>query len=153
MPSEEELIEFQIKQQKHIEASNNLFDKDPIKQKSAFNYLKKEAESGSAFSTGKVGWGYQLGLGVEADLNKAKELYTSAAESGMTYWQFLLAHAYEQGYLGLQPSLELKKHWLNYKPKLHSGIYECWVKIYYEMGIFPINNDVYQQNKTICLSS
>lgn len=152
-PSQQELIDARLKQQKHIEASNNLFDKDPLKQKSAFNYLRQEADSGSAFSSGKLGWAYQLGLGVKADLSKAKELYTFAANSGMTYWQFLLAHAYEQGYLGLPASPERKKYWLTYKPKIHSGLYECWVKNYYEMGIFPANEKAYQLNKNICLQN
>ena len=115
-----DVAKFKVKEMSHIEASKMLFQSDSFQdQKEGFEYLAKEANEGSAYSIGKIGWAYQMGLGVDADLDKAKELYLSPARAGMTYWQFLLAHAYEMGYLGFIQSGEQYEYWLNFQPKIH----------------------------------
>lgn len=142
------------KEQYHAEASRKLFQsKNEKEQKEGFLYLQREANEGSAYSTGKIGWAYQMGFGVDKNISKAKKLYESAAKSGMTYWQFLLAHAHEQGYLGFSKSEEKYQYWLNYQPKVHLDKYECWVANYYEMGIFPKNDPIYSINKKSCNES
>ena len=135
----------------HTEASKKLFQSEnEADRKEGFSYLLKESKEGSAYSTGKIGWAYQMGWGVSKDIEKAKSLYVSAANSGMTYWQYLLAHAYEQGYLGFEKSGQKYEYWLNFKPKVHNAKYECWVANYYEMGIFPKNNAIYNANQQAC---
>jgi len=125
----------------HMLASLRLFQsKDNIEQRLGFSYLESEYEEGSAYSAGKLGWAYQRGLGVEPNLLKAIELYEYAALRGMTYWQFLLAHAYEKGYLGFEVDEEKAKYWFILEPKVHSAKYECWVANYYRDGTFPTNN-------------
>lgn len=125
----------------HQIASYNLFQgNDKEKKNLGFKYLQKEYERGSAYSAGKLGWAYQEGLGTEKNLQKAKELYEFAAKHGMTYWQFLLAHAYEKGYLEYQVDLVKSKYWLEYEPKVHIDHYECWVSYYYNVGIYPEDN-------------
>lgn len=139
------------KERLHIEASRKLFQSDDETDRAeGFQRLLTESNEGSAYSRGKIGWAYQMGLGVKKDLDKAKLLYISAAESGMTYWQYLLAHAYQQGYLGLEKSEEKFKHWLNYQPKVQRAQYECWVANYYEMGLFPENDAIYTFNRKTC---
>ena len=68
----------------------------------------------------------------------------------MTYWQYLLAHAHEHGYLGLNRDLERRDFWLNYERKIHRGVYECWVVTYYEVGEFPANPKVEREHRRIC---
>jgi TPR repeat protein len=132
--------EYEIKSDKHIQASSTLFKKDDAsKHRDAFNYLYSEYKDGSAYSAGKLGWAYQKGLGVKPDLDKAIELYEFAASRGMTYWQYLLAHAYDQGYLGFDVNPEKRDYWLNQSYKVHIAKYECWVVSYYAMGIYPSN--------------
>jgi TPR repeat protein len=122
----------------HVLASLRVFkSEDPRQQRLGFRRLEREYEEGSAYAAGKLGWAYQRGLGVEPDLDRAVELYTEAASRGMTYWQYLLAHAYEEGYFGLEPDPERAAHWLNMKPKIHLARYECWVANYYSDGTFP----------------
>ena len=122
----------------HMIASIDVFQSDDAdRQRAGVETLEKEYREGSAYSAGKLGWAYQLGLGVEQDISKAMELYEYAAESGMTYWQYLLAHAYEQGYLGLDVDEERAGYWREFTPKAHIAFYECWVAEYYDMGIFP----------------
>jgi len=146
-----EYEDFMRKQEMHFDASKKLFrSENPDEIKKAYAYLQKETDEGSAYSAGKIGWAYQLGRGTEKDLKKAKELYLHAANRGMTYWQFLLAHAYQQGYLEFDKSDKEYKYWLNYEPKVHIAYYECWVLTYYDMGIFPTNEYQYKQNEITC---
>lgn len=112
--------------------------------------MKSEFEKGSAYSAGKLGWAYQKGLGVSPDLEKAKELYEHAAHNGMTYWQFLLAHAYEKGYLGYTKNHRQSQYWRTSQPKVHIDIYECWVHKYYLMKIFPPNAEIQKIYKKRC---
>lgn len=154
MPTQQEIREFKTSQQNHVEASKKLFQSNNEKdQKEGFIYLHRESDEGSAYSTGKIGWAYQMGFGVQKDLAKAKQLYESAAKSGMTYWQYLLAHAYEQGYLGFTKSEEKYQYWLNYEPKIHTAKYECWVANYYDMGIFPKSDRLLSLNRKLCNES
>ncbi|WP_049721432.1 SEL1-like repeat protein [Gilvimarinus polysaccharolyticus] len=127
----------------HVRASKLLFNSDDKNDHAeGFAILHSEYEKGSAYSAGKIGWAYQKGLSVDADLDKALELYDFAARRGMTYWQYMLAHAYEMGYLGLEKSDEQRDYWLSYKPKVHIDIYECWVEYYYSKGFYPENSDL-----------
>lgn len=138
----------------HIRASKLLFSSnDPVKQKQGFEFLLNEYENGSAYSAGKIGWAYQKGLGVEKDLVKAVELYEYAASRGMTYWQFMLAHAYEMGYLGLDKNEERRDYWLNFKDKRHIDTYECWVKYYYSNGFYPSNTQLESMYEEACKNS
>jgi len=138
----------------HRLASIQLFKSTDFKeQQEGFKTLEKEFNSGSAFAAGKLGWAYQHGFGVKKDLTKAIELYHHAAESGMTSWQFLLAHAYENGYLNLEKSNAKALHWLNFEPKVHVARYECWVVVYYEDGTFPANDSEYKKNNKLCNAS
>lgn len=135
----------------HILASLRLFKTDdPTLQRLGFEALEQEYEAGSAFAAGKIGWAYQRGLGVEPDRDKALELYEYAAESGMTYWQYLLAHAYEKGYLGLDVDPAKTAYWVAYKPKVHIALYECWVASYYKDGTFPPDDELQSQYQKIC---
>lgn len=135
----------------HILASLRLFNTDDASlQKQGFETLEQEYESGSAFSAGKLGWAYQKGLGVEPDRVKALELYEYAAQRGMTYWQYLLAHAYEKGYLGLEPDPARAADWVAYKPKIHVALYECWVASYYADGTFPANDELQAAYQKVC---
>ena len=68
----------------------------------------------------------------------------------MTYWQYLLAHAYERGYLGLDTDIERAKSWREFQPKVHIAQYECWVAIYYQDCTFPVNEDVADEYQKIC---
>ena len=113
----------------HMVASIGVFQSDdPERQRQGFEHLQSEfSDTGSAYAAGKMGWAYQKGLGVEQDIGRALELYNLAAERGMTYWQYLLAHAYERGYLGLDVDNERAEHWRNFKPKVHIASYECWI--------------------------
>jgi len=139
------------KQSAHMLASIQLFKSTNFEeQQVGFKQLKKEYESGSAYAAGKLGWAYQRGLAVKPDISKAVELYNYAASSGMTYWQFLLAHAYKQGYLGLKKSSEKSEYWLNFEPKIHIGHYECWVTSYYEDGTFPKNEQELLHYRALC---
>ncbi len=145
--------EFLQKQKEHEKASKLLFhSKIEEDQKKGFDILLKEHEEGSAYSSGKIGWAYQRGLGVEANLEKALELYFVAAKGGNTYWQFLLAHAYEKGYLGLPADKKKMEFWLNYSPKIHIGSYDCWVAYYYEVGIYPSDEYEYRKRSEQCKS-
>ena len=135
----------------HILASLRLFNsEDPSLQRLGFEVLEKEYESGSAFAAGKLGWAYQKGLGVDPDRDKALELYEYAAQRGMTYWQYLLGHAYEKGYLGLEPDPEKAVGWITYKPKIHVALYECWVASYYADSTFPTNEELQIKYQKIC---
>ena len=135
----------------HMLASLRLFmTDDPALQLLGFQALNQEFQSGSAFAAGKLGWAYQKGLGVERNLDKALELYNYAARSGMTYWQYLLAHAHEMGYLGLHPDPGRAAEWVVFKPKVHIALYECWVALYYSDGTFPANEGLRQQYQKTC---
>ncbi len=136
----------------HMIASIDVFQSgDPVRQSEGFKYLEREhTETGSAYAAGKVGWAYQQGFGVAQDIERALELYNYAAERGMTYWQYLLAHAYEMGYLGLEIDKERSKYWLAFKPKVHVALYECWVAIYYRDGTFPKNEELRAKHQKIC---
>ncbi len=135
----------------HILASLRLFSTDdPEQHRLGFAALEREYEEGSAYSAGKLGWAYQRGLAVEPDLQKAVELYEHAASNGMTYWQYLLAHAHEKGYLGLEVDEEQAAYWLNFKPKVHIDLYECWVANYYADGTFPSNEKLQAEYRQIC---
>ena len=146
--------EHEIEANKHTQASNDLFNSDDAsKYAEAFSYLYSEYKDGSAYSAGKIGWAYQKGLGVEPDLGKAIELYEFAASRGMTYWQYLLAHAYEQGYLGFEVNPEKRDYWLNQNYKVHVAKYECWVFNYYKMGIYPSDSKLEQFYEQECNGS
>ncbi len=135
----------------HILASLRLFNTDDHSlQQLGFEVLEQEYESGSAFAAGKLGWAYQKGLGIDPDQDKALELYQYAAKSGMTYWQYLLAHSYEKGYLGLIANPDKAVYWIEFKPKVHVALYECWVASYYADGTFPANDELQAQYQTIC---
>ena len=136
----------------HMVASIAVFQSDdPEEQEVGFKFLRREyEEEGSAYAAGKLGWAYQRGLGVEQDLTKAIELYKFAASQGMTYWQYLLAHAYEKGYLGLDVDEERAAYWLKFKPKVHIALYECWVAIYYQDGTFPKSDKLASEYQQVC---
>ncbi|MEM8681942.1 MAG: tetratricopeptide repeat protein [Pseudomonadota bacterium] len=136
----------------HIIASIDVFQSDdPERQRQGFEHLESEySNTGSAYAAGKIGWAYQKGLGVEQDISRALELYNFAAERGMTYWQYLLAHAYERGYLGLEADDERAEHWRSFKPKIHVVVYECWVAVYYADGTFPENEELHAEYQEIC---
>ncbi|RRC96764.1 sel1 repeat family protein [Amphritea balenae] len=127
-----------------------LMSPDPEEKRLGFEYLNHEFAEGSAYAAGKLGWAYQHGFGVTPDINKALELYHYAAEKGMTYWQYLLAHAYEKGYLGLKVNHDKTSYWLNDVPKVHIAKYECWVANYYENGTFPQNEEEHQKYSEKC---
>ena len=94
----------------HMLASLRVFHSDdPAIQREGFLTLQQEADHGSAYSAGKLGWAFALGRGTEKNEQRALEQYFIAAKAGMTYWQFLLAHAYEQGYYGLPIDLDQTK--------------------------------------------
>lgn len=136
---------------RHILASIRLFSSDnPSLQRLGFEALEDEYLEGSAYAGGKLGWAYQRGLGVEPNQEKALELYNMAAKAGGTYWQYLLAHAYEMGYLGLEPDAEMSTYWLEYEPKIHYATYECWVTTYYKDGIFPQSNELHARYSGSC---
>ena len=138
----------------HMRASMQVFKSDnKEEQRAGFLFLKNEYESGSGYSAGKLGWAYQRGFGVQPDLKKAIKLYEDSAQRGGTYWQFLLAHAHEQGYLGFTPNKENATYWLDMKPKIHIAKYECWVANYYEDGIFPMNEEKLNYYDTECSKS
>lgn len=139
------------RQASHSLASIRLFSSDDFhEQQLGFQYLVTEYEQGSYYSGGKLGWAYQKGLGVEEDLEKALNLYREAASHGMTYWQFLLAHAYQQGYLGLEQDAEMYDYWLNFNPRVHIATYECWVASYYSDGTFPRNERLQEEYQGLC---
>jgi len=151
LPSDKDMEDYLLKKQMHIEASQKLFQSDKEEDlREGFRYLLQESKEGSAYSTGKIGWAYQMGLGTPKNLDKARSLYISAANSGMTYWQHLLAHAYKEGYLGFDKSEQKSEYWLNFQPKVHIAEYSCWVASYYEMGVFPENSSIYLSNKKLC---
>jgi len=68
----------------------------------------------------------------------------------MTYWQYLLAHAYEKGYLGLAIDEQRANYWRDHKPKVHVALYECWVAIYYADGTFPKNEELRVNYQKVC---
>jgi len=137
----------------HMLASLRVFHSTGFSEQAlGVEYLKKEYSEGSAFAAGKLGWAYQHGYGIEANLEKALELYHHAAENGMTYWQFLLSHAYEKGYLGLDINKEKASYWLNYQQKVHLAKYECWLVTYYENGTYPLNETEYQKYTEACVA-
>ncbi len=136
----------------HMIASIDVFQSsDPTRQRAGFKVLESEyMDRGSAYAAGKLGWAYQRGLGVDKDREKALELYNIAAQRGMTYWQYLLAHAYEKGYLGLEIDDERAKYWREFKPKVHVAVYECWVSVYYQDGTFPESDELASDFQKIC---
>ena len=140
------------KQAKYVLASINLFgSENPDDWKSGINVLLEEYKAGSFYSAGKIGWAYHLGRGVEKDDKKALELYTSAAQNGMTQWQYLLAHAYEQGYYGLPKDNKMVTYWLNYKPKVHKIEYNCTIYGLYNSGrSFPNNTTAKNKYEQLC---
>ena len=122
----------------HMLASMRLFQSDdPAEMKKGLAIIEKEAESGSCYSAGKLGWAYQHGLAVSKNLEKAKTLYERAAKCGMTYWQILLSHAHEKGYLGFKQDPVKAVYWRNFEPKVHIADFNCWVANYYRNGTFP----------------
>lgn len=135
----------------HMLASMQVFhSKDPEIQRVGFLALQQEAEAGSAYSAGKVGWAYAVGLGTERNEHLALEQYSIAADAGMTYWQHLLAHAYERGYYGLPIDLEKAAYWREFQPKIHYSKYECEVAGNYGRGTFPANEKLESQFREAC---
>jgi TPR repeat protein len=137
----------------HMLASIQVFrSDDPELQREGFLTLKQEADDGSAYSAGKLGWAYALGRGTEKSEKRALEQYFIAAKAGMTYWQFLLAHVYEQGYYGQPVDPERADYWRTYKPKIHIAKYECVIAQDYERGIFPANEQLQKQYMDACVN-
>lgn len=135
----------------HMLASIQLFQSDdPVLQRRGFAVLQEEAEDGSAYSAGKLGWAYAMGLGIEKDEERALELYFVAANAGMTYWQYSLAHAYEQGYFGLPVDEERANYWREFEPKSHITTYECQVASNYERGLYPTNLELERRYRQQC---
>ena len=135
----------------HMLASMRVFKSDdPELQRKGFLTLMQEANDGSAYSTGKLGWAYALGRGTEKNQQRALEQYFIAAKAGMTYWQFLLAHAYEQGYYGLPIDPDQAKYWREFEPKIHITKYECEVAGNYERGTFPENEELHSRYLDAC---
>ena len=137
----------------HMLASIQVFrSDDPKLQRKGFLTLKQEADDGSAYSAGKLGWAYALGRGTEKSEKRALEQYFIAAKAGMTYWQFLLAHVYEQGYYGQPVDPERAEYWRTYEPKIHIAKYECEIAQDYERGIFPANEQLQKQYMDACVN-
>lgn len=135
----------------HMLASVQIFKSDdPELQRRGFLTLKQETNNGSAYSAGKLGWAYALGRGTEKNEQRALEQYFIAAKAGMTYWQFLLAHAYEQGYYGLPIDPDQAKYWREFEPKIHIAKYECEIAGNYERGTFPANEELHKQYLDAC---
>lgn len=113
--------------------------------------LQTEYDEGSPFAAGKLGWAYHMGYGVQQDDAKALMLYEYAAQNGMTLWQFLLAHAYEQGYYGLKVDTERAEYWKAFPEKIHTYVYECAVRDLYREGIsFPKRPEVESKYEARC---
>jgi TPR repeat protein len=135
----------------HMLASMQVFrSNDPELQRRGFLALQEEAQAGSAYSAGKMGWAYAMGWGTEKDEQRALEQYFIAAKAGMTYWQYLLAHAYEQGYYGLPVDQERATYWREFEPKVHVTTYECEVAGSYERGLYPANPELQQKYRKAC---
>lgn len=138
----------------HILASMKIFQSENDEdRREGFLFLKQEAENGSCYSAGKIGWAYQKGFGVDANLQKAISLYEQAAKCGMTHWQILLSHAHKEGYLGFTASEEQAEYWKTMEPKTHIATYECWVATYYRDGVFPENSKKASQYEQLCAVS
>jgi len=138
----------------HMLASMRILKSPDFKeQQLGVKQLQTEFSEGSAYAAGKLGWAYQHGYGVAKNQEKSLELYHYAAKNGMTYWQYLLSHAYEKGYLGLEVDVEKAKYWLNYTPKVHIARYECWVSTYYENGTYPLNDKESKKYREKCYSA
>ena len=120
------------------------------RQKSGFEVLEKEFQRGSVYAAGIMGWAYQQGLGVEQDTQRALELYKYSAERGMTYWQYLLAHAFYNGYLELKASKERGDYWREMRPKLLDASYGCLVSKFYQVGIFPNSPNAMNEGNEDC---
>ena len=135
----------------HMLASIRLFQSDdPAEMKKGLAIIEKEAEEGSCYSAGKLGWAYQHGLAVTKDLQKAKTLYERSAKCGMTYWQILLSHAHEKGYLGYRQDPIQATYWREMKPKVHTADYNCWVADYYRNGTFPPDDKELYHYANLC---
>ena len=146
-------LEYLYKSSSHAKATEKVFDSNVLEeQRKGIQHLKKEVKEGSYYAMGKLGWAYQLGIGVEKDLPKALNLYEKAADAGMTYWQILLAHAYQQGYFGLEKSPEKHLYWANHSNKIHNANYTCWVSDYYKNNIFPANEKISMKYDAKCKS-
>jgi len=139
-------------QASHMIASIKAFNSaDPEVQKEGVEAINREFDAGSKFSAGKLGWAYHLGAGVKKDDRRALELYKIAAEGGMTLWQFLLSHAYEQGYYGLRSDTTKSDYWRKYQPKVQVYSYECAVASLYREGrSFPNNIPIQQKYEAMC---
>jgi TPR repeat protein len=139
------------KQAGHILANLKVFrSNSKEEQKEGLELLKKEYQIGSKFSAGKLGWAYNAGLGAKKDEEKAFEYYKIAAEGGMTLWQYLLAHIYEEGYYGKKPDIQQVEYWKSYRPKVHVYTYECAVAQLYSGKVsFPENPEI--ENKFVGL--
>ncbi len=135
----------------HMLASIRLFQSDdPDEMKRGLAVIEEEAENGSCYSAGKLGWAYQHGLAVPRNLGKAKTLYEKAASCGMTYWQILLSHAFDQGYLGFEEDPVAALYWRNFEPKVHIGDFNCWVANYYRNGTFPDDEQALANYTRLC---
>jgi len=136
----------------HILASMNVFQSENInEQKEGIKFLLMEYDQGSKFSAGKLGWAYNAGLGFDKNIEIAFRYYEVAAKGGMTLWQFLVAHAYEQGYYNKKVDLNKVKYWKEYKPKIHTYTYECALAQLYSGELsFPVNNELKQKYINLC---
>ncbi|GBC10323.1 hypothetical protein RclHR1_09520008 [Rhizophagus clarus] len=61
----------------------------------AFELIKKIAEKGNPNAIDKLGYCYELGIGIDADVNKAFELYQKSADFGNSNGLYNLGNCYE----------------------------------------------------------
>ncbi|TNC83375.1 MAG: hypothetical protein CSH37_14560 [Thalassolituus sp.] len=87
---------------------------------------------------------------MDPDIIKTKQLCEKAAACGMTHRHLLLAHSYQEGYLGYPIDSEKSEYWRNFSQKVHRIIYQCQVASYYKDGTFPWNQEKYEENLAIC---
>lgn len=150
-----ESIELGNSKASHILASANVFfSNDPNDWRAGLAVLEQEYQKGSYYSAGKIGWAHNIGRGTSKDGEKALHFYRIAASGGMTLWQYLLAHSYEQGYYGLEIDSEKTQYWKDYQPKVHTYDYDCAIHHLYSSGrSFPENKEVELEFKNRCESS
>ena len=136
----------------HVLASLYLFASNDYEfQKEGFEILQKEADGGSAWAVGKLGYAYFEGRGVDRDIQKSLEYYEVAAKKGMTPWQHLLRYIYEQGIYGVEKDRAKSEYWKNYEPKIHIMEYSCAIAEYLRAGIaLERNDELYALYDTNC---
>jgi TPR repeat protein len=136
----------------HQLASAFIFQPTSAEERSVgVRMLREEYEAGSAFAAGKLGWAYHMGYGVPKDDTLALRFFEEAARGGMTLWQFLLAHVYEQGYYDRAVDAVRSEYWKQYPNKVHVYTYECAVAELYAGGLsFPDRPEVAARFADLC---